>query len=259
MGASVLVLAANLFVSARRGEPAGDNPWEAWTLEWATTSPPPHLNFDRVPPVHGRRPLWDLAHPGAVKPDTAAKEGAPPDKSMVAVWAFVASETGFFIVLILSYVLFNLSTKAAAAALDVRTTGIFTVCLLASSGTLVLAEKSLERGKDGAFRVWMGVTLLLGCIFMAGQAREYAGLLERGLFVNTSLFASTFFTLTGFHGLHVTLGLVALGILGARALAGDFRGKAGAPPVLRAVGVYWHFVDVVWVVVFSVVYVRSVL
>jgi heme/copper-type cytochrome/quinol oxidase subunit 1 len=57
----------NLVVSARRGEPAGDNPWEGWSLEWATTSPPPEHNFDRVPPVRGRRPLWDLAHPGGKK------------------------------------------------------------------------------------------------------------------------------------------------------------------------------------------------
>jgi heme/copper-type cytochrome/quinol oxidase subunit 3 len=258
MGVSVLVFAVNLVISIRRGKPAGDNPWNAWTLEWATTSPPPHLNFDRVPPVHGRRPLWDLAHPGEKRgAAVAVKEPAPPDKSVVAVWAFVVSETGFFVVLILSYVLFNLSTKAAAAALDVRTTGIFTACLLASSVTLVLAEKSLEHGKDGAFRVWMALTLLLGCIFMGGQAREYTKLFEHGLFVNSSLFASTFFTLTGFHGLHVTLGLVALGILGWLGAAGDFRGKPANP--LRAVGIYWHFVDVVWVVVFSVVYLRNVL
>jgi len=256
MGVSVLVFAANLVISFRRGKPAGDNPWDAWTLEWATTSPPPHLNFDRVPPVHGRRPLWDLAHPGG-KRGAAVKEAAPPDKSVVAVWAFVVSETAFFVVLILSYVLFNLSTKAAAAALDVRTTGIFTACLLASSVTLVLAEKSLEHGKDSAFRVWMAATLLLGCIFMGGQAREYTKLFEGGLFVNSSLFASTFFTLTGFHGLHVTLGLVALGILGWLGVAGDFRGKPAN--ALRAVGIYWHFVDVVWVVVFSVVYLRNVL
>jgi heme/copper-type cytochrome/quinol oxidase subunit 1 len=63
IGISVLVLLANMAVSYRAGQPAGDNPWNAWTLEWATTSPPPEHNFDTVPPVHGRRPLWDLAHP----------------------------------------------------------------------------------------------------------------------------------------------------------------------------------------------------
>ncbi len=64
LGISVLVLLANIVISLRHGDPAGDNPWNAWTLEWATTSPPPEHNFDLVPPVHGRRPLWDLAHAG---------------------------------------------------------------------------------------------------------------------------------------------------------------------------------------------------
>jgi heme/copper-type cytochrome/quinol oxidase subunit 3 len=82
-------------------------------------------------------------------------------------------------------------------------------------------------------------------------------LFDHGVTVNSSLFASTFFTLTGFHGLHVTLGLVALGILAGLAFAGDFRGKSS--PALKAVGLYWHFVDVVWIVVFSIVYVRNVL
>src|ERR1019366_1540022 len=98
MGVASLLIVVNILVSLRSGKVAGDNPWDAWTLEWATTSPPPHDNFSQVPPITGRRPLWDLAHP--------AKEGtgAPPppkertfDKGAVAVWSFIASETGFFL------------------------------------------------------------------------------------------------------------------------------------------------------------------
>ncbi len=264
MGLSVIVFAINLVLSLRSGKVAGDNPWDAWTLEWATTSPPPHDNFERVPPVRSRRPLWDLAHPSdqknakGDKSDAAGKERTPPDKSVVAMWAFIVSESGFFVVLILSYVFFNISTKAAAAALDVKTTGIFTACLLASSLTLYLAEKSLEHGNAGAFRAWMILTVILGCVFMGGQANEYMKLFDRGISVNTSLFTSTFFTLTGFHGLHVTLGLVALGILCGLAFAGDFAKKKSSS-ALQAAGLYWHFVDVVWIVVFSIVYVRNVL
>jgi cytochrome c oxidase subunit III len=92
---------------------------------------------------------------------------------------------------------------------------------------------------------------------MGGQAAEYVGLFGRGISVSSSLFATTFFTLTGFHGLHVTLGLIALAILLGLAFTGDVPGKSSN--ALKAVGVYWHFVDVVWVVVFSVVYVRSAL
>ena len=267
MGLSVLVLAGNIGVSLRRGKVAGDNPWEAWTLEWATTSPPVPHNFDHLPLVRSRRPLLDPTEGGEERRDTTGMERTPPDKSMVAVSAFIVSETGFFIILILSYVYFNLSTEAAAAALDVKTTGIFTACLIASSFTFYIAERNLARGETAAFRGWLLFTLLLGCVFMGGQVREYLKLFNRGVTVDSSLFASTFFTLTGFHGLHVTLGLVALGILAGLAFAGDFRRKGSLGGdlqekprrALKAVGLYWHFVDVVWIVVFSIVYVRNVL
>jgi heme/copper-type cytochrome/quinol oxidase subunit 3 len=264
MAASVLVFVANLVRSLRNGALAGDNPWDAWTLEWATTSPPPPHNFERVPPVRGRRPLWDLAHPTA--PETPAADDAPsdvaphrsrPDKSVVAVSAFIVSEASFFIVLLLSYVLFNVSTKMSAAALDVRATGVFTVCLLASSATIHLAERSLSNGRRTMFRTWLVVTLVLGLVFLGGQAREYASLFHRGVTVNSSLFASTFFTLTGFHGLHVALGLVAIGVLTRFAFSQDF--GSGTSKALKAVGLYWHFVDVVWLFVFGIVYVRGLL
>jgi len=266
MAASVVVFVLNVALSLRRGEPAGDNPWNAWTLEWATTSPPSPHNFERVPPVRSRRPLWDLAHPGSRPEATPKNEAAPPDKSLVAVWSFIVSETTFFVVLILAYVFFNLSTKAAASALDLRTTGAFTACLLASSLTLHLAEKGLSRGKGASFRAWLGVTLLLGIVFMAGQAREYVGLFHAGVTVNSSLFASTFFTLTGFHGLHVTIGLVALtiilGLASQRRQPGSpgSKGDTGEHPQLvplKTIGLYWHFVDVVWLVVFTIVYLRA--
>src|SRR5580704_6380665 len=140
MGLASLLLVANILVSLRSGKVAGDNPWDAWTLEWATTSPPPHDNFSEVPPIHGRRPLWHLAHPAA--------EGAklPPmpkertfDKGAIAVWAFIASEAGFFLILIIAYVFFNFHSGAAgpsaASELDVQKTAGFTACLFASSLT----------------------------------------------------------------------------------------------------------------------------
>jgi cytochrome c oxidase subunit I len=249
MAIAVLVFAWNVARSLRLGQVAGDNPWGGWTLEWLATSPPSAHNFERVPRVHGRRPLRDL-HSAPESPPIATEERARPDKSVVAAWAFIASESGFFLILILAYVLFNISTAASRAALDVRTTGIFTVCLLASSATLHLAETSHARGSASGFRTWMLATLALGLVFLAGQAHEYTSLFQQGLRVNSSLFSSTFFTLTGFHGLHVTIGLMALAIM--LALAG---GKAKG--ALKAVGLYWHFVDVVWVVVFSVVYLRG--
>jgi cytochrome c oxidase subunit 1/cytochrome c oxidase subunit I+III len=257
LGLSVIVFLANAGHSLVRGKIAGDNPWEAWTLEWATTSPPAPHNFDRVPPVRGRRPLWDLAHSGDGDTSGDVTVLAPFDKAVVGVWTFIASEAGFFIILIITYVVFNTSTKAAAAHLDVKTTGAFSVCLFASSFTIHKSEKSLASGRQGAFRGWLFATLVLGALFMVGQAREYQKLFASGLSVDSSLFASTFFTLTGFHGLHVTLGLVALGVMFGLAIAGDF--KARRSSALKAVGLYWHFVDVVWVAVFSIVYLRNLL
>ena len=120
-----------------------------------------------------------------------------------------------------------------------------------------MSEKSLAGGRQSAFRGWLFATIALGAIFMAGQGSEYQKLFAGGLSVNSSLFASTFFTLTGFHGLHVTLGLLALGVLFGLALAGDFKGKHSS--AFKAISLYWHFVDVVWIAVFSVVYLRNLL
>jgi cytochrome c oxidase subunit I len=254
MALSVIVFLANIGHSLLRGKIAGDNPWEAWTLEWATTSPPSPHNFDRVPPVRSRRPLWDLAN-GKTSGDVTVL--APFDKAVIGMWVFIASEAGFFVILIISYVFFNASTQVAAAHLDVKTTGIFSVFLFTSSFTVHMAEKALAGGRRATFRAWLLTTIILGGLFMAGQGSEYQKLFESGLSVNSSLFASTFFTLTGFHGLHVTLGLLALGVLFGLALAGDFKGRHSS--AFKAISLYWHFVDVVWIAVFSVVYLRNLL
>ena len=121
-----------------------------------------------------------------------------------------------------------------------------------------MSEKSLASGKTSGFRTWLAATILLGAIFMGGQANEYAKLFSGGLTVNASLFASTFFTLTGFHGLHVTLGILALAVILWLGFAGDFE-KTKHSSAFKAIGLYWHFVDIVWIAVFGIVYVRNVL
>ena len=93
---------------------------------------------------------------------------------------------------------------------------------------------------------------LLGLVFILGQGREYLELLHRGININSSLFASSFFTLTGFHGLHVCVGLIGLLIVLWLGLAGDY--KTGRTEAVRTLGLYWHFVDVVWIFVFTTVY-----
>jgi heme/copper-type cytochrome/quinol oxidase subunit 3 len=100
---------------------------------------------------------------------------------------------------------------------------------------------------------WLIATIVLGAIFIGGQAFEYWHLFQSGVRVNSNLFTTSFFTLTGFHGIHVCVGLIALLILLGLALAGDSKKKPW--PALDAAGLYWHFVDVVWVFVLSVVYI----
>jgi cytochrome c oxidase subunit 1/cytochrome c oxidase subunit I+III len=256
MAISVAVLLVNIARSLRHGAVAGDNPWQGWTLEWATTSPPEAHNFHEVPPVRGRRPLHDERAPAS------AEDSSEPtlDKGAVCVWSFIASEASFFVILIFAYIYYNARLApgggpSAQTSLDLPKVAVYTACLLSSSFTLWRSEKAQHRGDHGGSTRWLALTLALGLIFLVGQVREYIGLWQSGVTVSRNLFATTFFTLTGFHGLHVTGGLVALAILLGRALAGDFRRWPSR--ALNHVGLYWHFVDVVWVVVFTVIYVRG--
>jgi cytochrome c oxidase subunit 1/cytochrome c oxidase subunit I+III len=263
LGFSILLLGANILWSLRRGAVAPDNPWDAWTLEWATTSPPPVENFERVPPIRGRRPLWDLAHPDQAdsKNATARPAGeSVPEKNKALMIVFIVSEGFFFLMLVIAYLYYGRaggSGPTAAGSLNVGRTALFTICLFASSITIWRAELGFKRKDRAAMNRWLVATIVLGAIFVIGQATEYWGMFERGVTVNTNLFASSFFTLTGFHGLHVCVGLIALLIvlgLTRRGEARDFQ-----LPALATVGLYWHFVDGVWVVVFSVVYLRLLL
>src|SRR5262249_15492655 len=141
---------------------------------------------------------------------------------------------------------------SAASALNMGKTSVFTAFLLASSGTLWLSERAARRQNPGGVKLWLAVTILLGALFMVGQGAEYWELFHRGVTIDRNLFAASFFTLTGFHGLHVTIGLIALAIV-----LWLMRGKdprAVHSPAFAPFGLYWHFVDGVWIVVFTVIY-----
>jgi heme/copper-type cytochrome/quinol oxidase subunit 3 len=143
---------------------------------------------------------------------------------------------------------------AAADSLDARKTLFFTCCLLASSFTIWRSEAAFKRRSRGPMISWLIATIVLGAVFVIGQGNEYWGLLQRGINVHTNLFSTTFFTLTGFHGLHVCIGLLALMIVLVLMALGDF--KDFRSRALETVGLYWHFVDGVWVVVFSIIYLK---
>lgn len=169
--------------------------------------------------------------------------------------AFIASEAVFFVFLIFAYVYYRGAISSgpdAAKNLDPPVTLIYTICLVASSGTLWFAERRLRARHTGAFRAWLGATVVLGAVFIFGQSREYTRLITESVVPERNLFAATFFTLTGFHGFHVLCGLIALLATLGIAFRSDFGAKDETG--LGAVSMYWHFVDVVWIVIFSIVY-----
>lgn len=176
------------------------------------------------------------------------------NRNVMGMLLFIGSESMFFLLLILAYVNFHSqygTGSMAAWHLDVAKTGLFSVALFASSFTLWLSEKAHEK-HSGMAIFWMILTIVLGGIFLCGQALEYAELIHKNLTISRDLFGSTFFTLTGFHGFHVIVGLVLLAV----ALWIMVRGKQGeiTQAGLTCVSLYWHFVDLVWVAVFSIVY-----
>jgi heme/copper-type cytochrome/quinol oxidase subunit 3 len=171
---------------------------------------------------------------------------------------FITSESIFFGALIATFVVYrNASTSGPGPHIvDVARTGLFSLALWASSGTVWLAARQLGRGSQRGFRLWLLATIGLGLLFLYGQATEYTRLYGQGITISTNLFTSAFFTLTGFHGFHVVLGLLALCILAGLAFAGVFREENHRVGV-EAVSIYWHFVDAVWVVLFALVYLWS--
>lgn len=179
------------------------------------------------------------------------------EKARFGTLLFIASEAIFFALLIAAYVFYTGASPDGPNAhqvLDPLKTGFYTVCLLSSSITVYLAERS-QRKNQKRVSMWLAITMLLGLVFLYGEMQEYRKLLHENVTVSRDLFGSTYYTLTGFHALHVTIGLILLSI----ALAAALRRKAGRPQrvALECISYYWHFVDAVWVAVFSVVYLWS--
>lgn len=168
----------------------------------------------------------------------------------------IGTEAIFFLSLIFAYIYFYVRPgydRHYMHLLDIKSTGIFSVLLFSSSFTFWRAEHNFNRGRSGRLKIWLLLTILLGAVFLFGQGKEYWRLIHEQLTISKNVFGTSFFTLTGFHGLHVFIGLILLSILLLMAFWGDFN-QPGSSAV-STVGLYWHFVDVVWLTVFSLVYV----
>lgn len=181
------------------------------------------------------------------------------EKHRMLTGLFILSEATFFLFLIIAYVYFRTwpPNGPTAQVLDPVTTGFFSLFLFASSLTVWLGERELHKGNAGAFNTWLAVTIALGLIFLGGQALEWRTLIGEGVTISRNLFGTTFYTLTGLHGLHVMLGLIGLGALLVLGWLGEFR--RGSTAAVDCVSMYWHFVDVVWVALYGIIYVGAVL
>jgi cytochrome c oxidase subunit 3/cytochrome o ubiquinol oxidase subunit 3 len=177
------------------------------------------------------------------------------DSRKLAMWVFLGSECFFFGSLISTYLLYrsrSLVGPFPEEVYDIPYTSVSSFVLLMSSLTMVLALAAIQRGDNRGTRVWLLATALLGMTFIGGQVYEFATFAEEGLGLQRNVFGSSFFVLTGFHGAHVSVGIVMLLSLYVLSL----RGKLGQAQSLNVelVGLYWHFVDIVWIIIFTVVY-----
>jgi len=178
-----------------------------------------------------------------------------PSKGRVGMLCLIAAESAIFVIFIVAYLYYAGQSLSGPLPGDVLELPIFiSICLLASSPTISAAVRALEHGRMKAFRLWWLATIVLALIFLVGTAREwYLLIYEHGLTIRTNLFGTTFYSLVGLHGTHVILGLVALTLVMVLAWRGSVRREHAERTEVLAM--YWHFVDVVWIVVFAVVYV----
>ncbi|WP_347158927.1 cytochrome c oxidase subunit 3 [Pontibacter chitinilyticus] len=177
-------------------------------------------------------------------------------ENRLMMFLVIGTEAIFFLSLIFGFVYFAFEPGYDSQAwqmLNLKSTGIFSLLLFASSFTFWRAEKNYKKREIKRLKGWLFATIALGVIFLFGQGKEYWSLLHEHLTISKNTFGTSFYTLTGFHGLHVLLGLVILGVVLKLAAAGDFDEPDST--VISTVGIYWHFVDVVWAVVFTVVYI----
>jgi cytochrome c oxidase subunit 1 len=332
-GVSMLVFVANVARTLRRGAPAGADPWDGRTLEWAIPSPPPVYNFATLPTVLRRDALWLAKHPDARGPGLAdlralvtpsgpihmpepsywalltalamivlvagallhlavvivgglltalavlafATELVPAraeagghaaghhddphvgatglDHRKLGIWVFIGSECLFFGTLISTYMVYRGRSLQGPYPQDILNVPLITVStfvLLMSSLTMVLGVAAIQARDVRATRRWLLATAALGGVFLAGQLYEFSHFVHEGLGLTTNLFAATFYVMVGFHGAHVTVGVIWLTALWYL-LA---RGRLGArdEALVDMAGLYWHFVDVVWIAIFTLVY-----
>jgi len=177
------------------------------------------------------------------------------DNRKLLMWLFLASDCMFFGSLIGTFMVYKGRSTVGPAPheiFDIPYTSVSAFVLLMSSLTMVLALAAVQKGDPRGTRIWLLCTALLGSIFLGGQYFEFTSFHHEGLSLTTNMFGSTFFTLTGFHGFHVTLGVIMLLSLVFLSMRGGVTQRDAIN--VEIIGLYWHFVDIVWIVIFTLVY-----
>ena len=187
--------------------------------------------------------------------NAAEAEWVLPSRGRVGMFSLIAAESAIFTIFVVAYIFYIGKSMSGPMPKDVLETPIFnTICLLSSSLTIHLAVRALRNARVNAFGLWWFVTMVLGAIFLVGTGREWQRLiLEKGLTISTNLFGTTYYSLVGLHAFHVTVGLLGIVLAMIFTLLGKV--EPAHSERVDVFSMYWHFVDAVWVVVFTVVYV----
>lgn len=186
-------------------------------------------------------------------PNFADEEWRLPSRGKVAMLSLIVGECGIFTIFVAAYV-YYIGRSLSGPTPRILDIPVFaTLCLLSSSGTIWFAERAIERGKMRVFAAWWALTIVLGLVFIGYTAVEWHDLIYRqGLTIGTNLFGTTFYSLVGLHASHVIVGLTGLSIIMAFTLLGRVERRHAHR--VQVFSMYWHFVDAVWVVVFTLVY-----
>jgi cytochrome c oxidase subunit 3 len=186
------------------------------------------------------------------------REWRLPSRGRVGMWCMIGAESAIFTIFVVAYLFYIGKSTTGPQAGDVLHAPIFySVCLLSSSVTIHLAVRRIAANEMAAFARWWLATIILGGTFLFGTAREWVHLVnDEGLTISTNLFGTTYYSLVGLHALHVTMGLLAMTLVAVLYFSARLRREHAER--LEILSMYWHFVDAVWVIVFTVVYVIGI-